>query len=259
VAKVVGVHGAFHELWGPNQVAGRWLPALRDGLTLAGADLAPQDFTVAFYGDLFRHDPETGGVPSDDDLREVAKEAGLLEVAQTLAGPDGLAIIAKAMGQEMLNRLVDQAGRYFADPQTRAQVGDRIAAAVTPETRVIVAHSLGSIVAYEALCAHPEWPVSTLVTIGSPLGAETFVRPHLHPQPVDGRCAWPGSVNHWVNIAAVGDQACQMAPRLAEAFGAEVTDHLVDNGHRAHEPEPYLCSAATGHAVARGLAAEPED
>ena len=90
------------------------------------------------------------------------------------------------------------------------------------------------------------------MTIGSPLGADTFVLPHLEPGPVAGVGTWPGCVRDWVNIAAVGDQACQQ-PRLAEAFGAAVTDHIVDNGHRAHDPEPYLCSAATGRAVSRGL------
>jgi pimeloyl-ACP methyl ester carboxylesterase len=252
VTKVVGVHGAFHELWGPNQIAGRWLPALRDGLSLAGEDLPAEDFSIAFYGDLFRHDPEAGAAPTDDELREVARAAGLFDVVQSVAGPDGLEAIAKVMGAEMLRRLADQLGRYFADAATRERVGERVAAAVTPDTRVIVAHSLGSIVTYEMLCAHPEWNVTTLVTIGSPLGADSFVRPHLHPAPVDGVGVWPGSVEHWVNVAAVGDQACQQ-PKLAEAFGAAVVDHLVDNGHRAHDPEPYLCSAAAGYAVARGL------
>jgi pimeloyl-ACP methyl ester carboxylesterase len=252
MAKVVGVHGAFHELWGPNQVAGRWLPALRDGLALADADLDADDFRIAFYGDLFRHDPESLGDPTDDELREVAREAGLLEVVQDVAGEGGLEAIAQAMGKEMLRRLVDQAGRYFADPETRARVSERIVASVGPDTRVVIAHSLGSIAAYETLCAHPEWSVETFVTIGSPLGASTYVQPHLHPQPTDGIGAWPGSVTTWINVAAVGDQACSQ-PQLASCFGDRVVDHLVSNGHRAHDPEPYLCSAATGRAVARAL------
>ena len=37
MSAIVAVHGAFHELWGPHQVAGRWVPALRDGLAIAGA------------------------------------------------------------------------------------------------------------------------------------------------------------------------------------------------------------------------------
>lgn len=54
VARVVGVHGAFHQLWEPNQIKSRWLPALQDGLVHAGTEIDPDDFAVAFYGDVFR-------------------------------------------------------------------------------------------------------------------------------------------------------------------------------------------------------------
>ena len=49
-------------------------------------------------------------------------------------------------------------------------------------TEVIVAHSLGSVVAYEALCAHPEWPVRNLVTLGSPLGIRNLIFDQLVPR-----------------------------------------------------------------------------
>jgi hypothetical protein len=90
------------------------------------------------------------------------------------------------------------------------------------------------------------------VTIGSPLGAEKIVFGHLEPAPVDGVGAWPGSVVSWTNVAAIGDHMCA-APKLAERFGPRVADFAVDNGHRAHDPEPYLNAAVTGHAVAAGL------
>ena len=32
MARIIGVHGAFHQLWGPHEVANRWVPAIRDGL-----------------------------------------------------------------------------------------------------------------------------------------------------------------------------------------------------------------------------------
>ena len=32
MASIVLVHGAFNELWGPNELKARWLPAVRDGL-----------------------------------------------------------------------------------------------------------------------------------------------------------------------------------------------------------------------------------
>jgi hypothetical protein len=38
-------------------------------------------------------------------------------------------------------------------------------------------------------------------------------------------------------------------------FGDRVEDVMVDNGHRAHAPEPYMNAAATGEAVAAALRA----
>jgi hypothetical protein len=31
MARVLLVHGAFNEFWGPYELKARWLPALRDG------------------------------------------------------------------------------------------------------------------------------------------------------------------------------------------------------------------------------------
>jgi hypothetical protein len=57
-----------------------------------------------------------------------------------------------------------------------------------------------------------------------------------------------------VNVAAVGDHAASIS-RLAEVFGPRVEDVRVDNGHRAHDPEPYLNASVTGAAVAAALTA----
>ena len=58
----------------------------------------------------------------------------------------------------------------------------------------------------------------------------------------------------WTNITSVGDIVADGFP-LAPVFGA-VVEARVDNGHRAHEPEPYLCAQVTGAAIAAGLAGE---
>jgi pimeloyl-ACP methyl ester carboxylesterase len=123
---------------------------------------------------------------------------------------------------------------------------------VTDETLVVVAHSMGTVVAYEELAAHPEWNVHTLITLGSPLGGE-FVFPHLDPQPVDGVGRWPGSINSWTNVVAFDDSVIRMA-ELATRFGPDVRDSLIDNGHRPHDAEPYLNAPVTGQAIATGLA-----
>jgi len=127
-------------------------------------------------------------------------------------------------------------------------------AVIDDDTRVVVAHSLGSVVSYVALCNHPDWPVHTLVTLGSPL-ASSMTDGLVGPL-VDGRIgAWPGSVQRWVNVRAVGDAAAALP--LADRFGPRVEDVLVDNGHRAHAPEPYLNADVTGAAVAAALGVEP--
>jgi predicted alpha/beta hydrolase family esterase len=117
---------------------------------------------------------------------------------------------------------------------------------------VLVAHSLGSVLSYSALAAHDDWPVHTFVTLGSPLAAPMLFN-RLEPAPVDGVGIWPGSVQRWVNVRAVNDMACETC--LTDHFGPRVEELVIDNGHRAHAPEPYLNSSVTGAAIAAALAA----
>lgn len=250
MSTIVGVHGAFHQLWGPHEVAGRWIPAIRDGLWHAGASIEPDDVSIAFYGDLFRANV-TDGRLTDEQLRRVADDAGLTDVIEAVAGPDGLEAIAEAVGKQTLRQLVNQMGRYLTDGDLRSDVRARLEAVVTDRTRVVIAHSMGTVVAYETLCRHPEWAVETLITIGSPLGGDWLFH-HLEPEPDDGVGAWPGSIERWYNVASVGDQACE-EPELANRFGPRVVDRGVDNGHRAHDPEPYLNAPTTGHLLADAL------
>ena len=251
MSTIVGVHGAFHQLWGPHEVAARWVPAIRDGLWHADVTIDPDDVAIAFYGDLFRANV-TDGRPSDDDLLQIARDAGLTDVMEAIAGPDALEVIARAVGKQSLRQLINQLGRYFTDDALRATVRSRLEAVVEPDTRVVIAHSMGTVVAYETLCEHPEWGVRTLVTLGSPLGGD-WVLGKLRPVAPGGVGAWPGSIERWFNVASVGDEACA-EPQLATCFGPRVVDLGVDNGHRAHDPEPYLNAPTTGRALAEALA-----
>ena len=140
---------AFHELWGPHQIAGRWIPALRDGLALAGTDVAAEQVAMAFYGDLFRPDPATPF--NDAALRAVAERTGILDAATQLVGADGLSALVEQIGREQVRRTIAQLGRYFDDDAMRDAVRERVASAIGSDTVVVVAHSLGTIVAYEVL------------------------------------------------------------------------------------------------------------
>ena len=246
MALVVLVHGAFNELWGPRELHARWVPALRDGLWSAGTDIEPEHVSVSFYGDLFRHDPETEPAP------DAATRAGVADMLHETLGDEMLATLAQAAGKATFERTVDMVGRMMSTPGLQQEVVHRVVDTVRPDTRIIVAHSLGTIVAYNALAAHPEWEIDTFITLGSPIGASMLVRTML-PHDEDGSPLWPGSVKHWVNIAAVGDHACA-EPRLSSVFGDRVIDRLVDNGHRAHDPQPYMNHRTTGAVLAEALA-----
>ncbi len=291
VARVVAVHGMGQQARGPETLRSRWLPALQDGLIAAGAGPlgSADELAVAFFGDLFRPSAVAGGSTALEDdsaldeedpaveeellplWRAAAAELGAPEPPETAAEeppgstskisarsllPTAMRVLLSSrffsgMTERMLIGDLRQMHGYLTDPAIRHAARERLAAAMRPETRVIVAHSLGSVVAYETLCAHPEWEVPMLVTLGSPLGL-SFVFDRLQPQPVNGLGSWPGSTRQWINVADNGD--LMAVKRLAGLFAGPVTDLITNNGAQAHDVTTYLSSAATGRAIAAGLA-----
>jgi len=138
------------------------------------------------------------------------------------------------------------------DAELRAEIQACVRAAIGPDTRVVVGHSLGSVIAYEVLAASPVLDVRTLVTLGSPLGIPKVIFDRLTPQPANGAGAWPGGVRQWHNIADPGDVVA-LVKQLSPLFGGRVSDWLVYNGAKAHDAKPYLTAEETGRAIASGL------
>jgi hypothetical protein len=239
------VHGAFNEFWGPHELKARWLPALRDGLWHHGVEIADADVGVCFYGDLFRRVPDAEAGQQFEESR-----AGIAELLTNLAGSDVIAALGQAASNAAFDRIVDMVTIMATMPDLRARMRARAEAMVDDDTRVIISHSIGTLFSYMALCNHPHWRVHTFVTLGSPL-ASPMIFERLEPPPIDGKGQWPGSVERWVNVRAVGDKAAAVS--LREKFGQRVEEVLIDNGHRAHDPEPYLNAAATGAAIAAAL------
>jgi pimeloyl-ACP methyl ester carboxylesterase len=246
MARVLLVHGAFNEFWGPYELIARWLPALRDGLWHHNVEIADADVGVCFYGDLFRREPGTDAAHQLEKSR-----AGIAELLTNLAGSDVIAALGQAASNAAFDRIVDMVTIMATKPDLRARMRARAEAMVDDDTRVIVSHSIGTLFSYMALCNHPNWRVQTFVTLGSPL-ASPLIFEYLDPPAVDGKGQWPGSVERWVNVRAIGDKAAAVS--LKEKFGPRVEEVLIDNGHRAHDPEPYLNAAATGAAIAAALA-----
>ncbi|MEO7404250.1 MAG: hypothetical protein ABIU95_11335 [Burkholderiales bacterium] len=141
------------------------------------------------------------------------------------------------LGERALIWDLKQVSAYLHDAKMRTQIRERVAGTIGPDTRVVIGHSLGSVVCYEVLCAHPEWKVKTLVTLGSPLGIANIVFDRLEPKPVAGVGMWP-PVDLWFNIADNGDIVA-LEKRLATRFGAKVRDEPVNNESQAHDVGRY--------------------
>ncbi|MFF2363770.1 hypothetical protein ACFVU0_13775 [Streptomyces sp. NPDC058122] len=289
MARVVGVHGIGKQTLGEDTLRQQWLPALNDGLTRAGSagPLAETDMTIGFYGDLFRSQGEflaVGDPPyTAADVAEGLEQDLLLAWWQAAAesdpgvvppGADTLVSTPRSV-QAALRALsgsrffagvalramvfdLKQVSRYLTDPDLRAEVLARVVDRIGEDTRVVVAHSLGSVVAYEALCARPGHRVRALVTIGSPLGIENLILHRLQPTPLAlggrPRGHWPGGEGlAWTNLADAGDVVA-LVKDLRPAFGEQVRCAIVHNDVKAHEATAYLTDKLCGQAIADGLA-----
>jgi hypothetical protein len=89
-----------------------------------------------------------------------------------------------------------QVAAYLHDETVREGAVASVLSKITPDTKAVLAHSLGTVVAYEAL-HRLEQPLPLLVTFGSPLGLRSIIRQRLRPQPL----RTPAHVKRWVNVA----------------------------------------------------------
>jgi hypothetical protein len=284
MAAMVGIHGIGQQFRGGYQLATAWFDAVRDGLVRAdfravATGLTPGDLRVSFFGDLFR---PPGALAAQDppftaaDIRSDAERdllAAWYEAAvaqdESLGQPGGALGAGRATVQVMLAGLarcpamarvaerafignLKQVIAFLHDPAVKENVLGRLHAEMASHTRVLIGHSLGSVVAYEYLCRYQPSGVKLLITAGSPLGIPNVVFDQLTPAPVIGTGAWPGTVASWVNVADSDDIVAlrkDLAPLFPGPAGQHVSDRHVDNGNEPHASDRYLNTRETGSAL----------
>ena len=272
MTRIVVVHGIGKQVSGPELLAAELVPALQSGVTLAGGPrIASEDIGFAFYGNLFRRPGTRTGTAdytanSLDDfetelLAELWEEAARSEPA--VLGPEAPTrgrtprFVQRAldalshsrffagMAERMMIASLKQVSTYLTDPAIRSAAQESVLAVISEDTRLVIGHSLGSVVAYETLAAH-QMKVG-LITLGSPLGIRNLIFERLLPTPG----GWPGAVTSWTNVADSGDVVA-LVKQLATKFNG-VGDVLVHNGAKAHDCRPYLTAEETGRAVSLAL------
>ncbi|GAA0356442.1 serine peptidase [Streptomyces sp. WI04-05B] len=251
-------------------LAAPWQMRLAEGFRAAGLDTAPPPVVVAYYAHLLTDQEIQGspqrnlerltpleavvvrewlravGVPESDE-RQGWSTAPLRQWLDWLARRQGttfdvLARIAVAMAREVTC--------YLTRPQRRRAAREVVASAIERHRpAVVVAHSLGSVVTFEALHAYPEVQVDLLVTVGSPLGLPVAIFDALEPEPVRGQGARPPGVKHWINLADPGDVVA-LPLRLGDRFPVDRHEQCVVGKIDFHTLGAYLSHPVTARTIA---------
>ena len=276
---IVGIHGIAKQQLGRNQLQSPWQTALQDGLERACRHpVPPPPLDIAFYGDLFLPEPPKARSATDDpdermladlpdeeraDLEaaaaeilseeELAAAASVREKAYTRT-PLALQAVLRALDRKfgasagvLYLATLRQVRRYLYDPELKKQVDEQVDAAMDPRCRILIGHSLGSVVAREYVRRHPEHRLDLLLTAGSPLGLR-MVRSRL-PDPGFAVAGPPGQVGEWVNVRDPRDPVACAGP--LKTWWPWCSDAPVNNEGDAHSAFRYLSKRQMGEAVLR--------
>lgn len=120
-----------------------------------------------------------------------------------------------------------------AAQHTRRLLKDPLRAAHAAERPILlIAHSMGSVIAYESLwqmsrADHEEIHIDLFLTMGSPLG-QRHIQGQIKGNASIGDVRFPNNIRHWTNLSAVGDLTA-LNPELRQEFAAMRENGLVDD------------------------------
>jgi hypothetical protein len=227
---------------------------------------AEKDVSLVYWADLFR--PRRLGAPKLLVSRDQLLTAYYAFLRATVRAADALALWdhrGEPFGPIALlvNRLVHESAHYMnngsvpsPDPGVAEgayfQIQARFEAALDADTRVVIGHSLGSVVAYEGLCLNPH-RVDTFLTVGSPIATPQLI---LEPmverlnrrlnRPIDLGPPWPG-VRRWTNFYAPADVWSVPVQRLAPVVNPRIVDVEVRHGSPHHFVQTHKLTAYLNH------------
>jgi hypothetical protein len=216
--KLVMVHGRAQAGFDSQSIRKEWVRALDQGLR-SGLGKLPENAAVEFpfYGDELKRLVDEVRTPFIDDrdelafrlalLTEIAEGAGInkTELAREFAVEEKgiqnwrlvhaiLRLLDRIQGvnSRFIDLFTHDVYVYLTQSKVRERIHAIVEAAFEDGPCVVVAHSLGTIIAYNVLrggtgnCAR-------LITVGAPLGLKAIKR-HLE-QPL----GHPTNVRHWFN------------------------------------------------------------
>jgi len=210
--------------------------------------------------------------PSDEDIREAHSWHRKLDRSLYTIADHFPFIIRIFTGPA--SATINELRRYFENSHNIAyHIREQFKKVIRPmldnnESVLVVGHSMGSIIAYDALweLSHIEHRKDRLdfLSLGSPLGMN-FVQHRLLGNKEQGKRRYPTIIRRWINIAAVGDVTAldryfhdDFQPMLDLGIIESIEDHTDgiynfyhnEEGLNCHRSYGYLVNPATGNVIA---------
>jgi hypothetical protein len=273
---IVAIHGINMDSSRRSSMQEMWRTAMVEGLlNVRSSQAGTLTVECAFYSHEYNDGKAAGLEPdySAHDLQPGLESELVMAIGTALDGEDAAAgqadskvylpgVLQRALVSiqrsdlfggvdSLLISFVKQVSRYLSEPGFRALVHQEVSLAMAQAPRLVIGHSLGSVIAYDWLRSHDldRWPA--LLTLGSPLGLEAIRR---RVAGRDGLAGWPGSVNSWTNIAAQHD-AVAMVKKLGPLYSPGICDLPCTNRRSsAHSALSYLGNVRTARAIDKALA-----
>jgi hypothetical protein len=232
--RILFIHGRAQQGREQEILGKEWKDALIQSFTNAKIDVPHFDFDFPYYGDelvrlqgQFQEQISSGafkmkgkiGNPVEAFERELLLELGdnakidLAEAAREF-GPEivekGVAnhklplyIIRyldkywRGAGNYSISKVTRDVAAYLIVPSIRRTINNIVREKLTGEPTIVIAHSLGSVIAYDILRELPaeKSKIRSVITLGSPLGVQAIKR-QLDGSPTGPECL----IGNWLNL-----------------------------------------------------------
>ncbi len=211
--------------------------------------------------------------PDEQDVLDATRLKRRFTVSVYRAG-DLLPFLIPKLANERLEIHLRDMRRYATNENDIADHIRRLlkvpieAAAAAGRPVLLMAHSMGSVIAWDALWQMSrqdgrDAQVSLWLTMGSPLGG-SFVQRQLLGRDASGAERYPGNIDSWCNIAAVGELTAfrrELAPHFGEMVDLGLVSAIddqeifsffrMDGALNVHNEYGYLLHEVTAKKVAQ--------
>jgi hypothetical protein len=257
---IIGIHGLKNKP-APDILRGWWTAAITEGISRnCEGQEADVDFVLAYWASVMHSSPVV--VAEEAEPYVAAAGSGPLPKAGMSVRRIAAARIQEGAGKvlelvfgtpvtddvvrEALKTEAPDLHRYQRDEAARDAVQERLreqlrSAHAGGRQVMLIAHSMGSIIAYDVLAAAgrtlPGLRISHFVTVGSPLGLAPVKEIVAAPLRV------PECVARWSNFADPRDRVARWDTRLSSDYGensagSAISDYLVINGYVSPSGKP---------------------